>query len=93
MTAPFVYTEAEIAAVLRIVPEAVTACLRRGDLCSIALTSDGRSLFAARDVEAIGRRLAAMENVRVLRPRQQDTPRRSAQFDGAPSHPRGHPIT
>jgi hypothetical protein len=70
MTAPFVYTEAEIAAVLRIVPEAVKAWLRRGELRPIALTSDGRPLFALRDVEAIGRRLASTENVRVLWPRQ-----------------------
>ena len=68
MTAPFVYTEPEIAAVLRVPPEAVRAWLRRGDLRPIALTSEGRSLFAARDVEAIGRRLAATENVLVLRP-------------------------
>jgi hypothetical protein len=68
MTAPFVYTEVEIAAVLRVAGEAVSAWLRRGDLRPIALTSDGRSLFALRDVEAIGRRLAAAENVRTLRP-------------------------
>ena len=68
MTAPFVYTEVEIAAVLRVAPEAVRAWLRRGDLRPIALTSDGRSLFALRDVEAIGRRLAAAENIRALRP-------------------------
>jgi hypothetical protein len=68
MTAPFVYTEVEIAAVLRVAPEAVRAWLRRGALRPIALTSDGRSLFALGDVEAIGRRLAAAENIRVLRP-------------------------
>jgi hypothetical protein len=68
MTAPFVYTEPEIAAVLGVPPEAVRAWLRRGDLCPIALTSDGRPLFALCDVEAIGRPLAAGENVRVLRP-------------------------
>lgn len=68
MAAPFVYTEPEIAAVLRVPPEAVRAWLRRGDLRPIALTSDGRSLFAVRDVEAIGKQLAAAENVRVLRP-------------------------
>jgi hypothetical protein len=69
MTAPFVYTEAEIAAFLHIVPEAVKAWLRRGELRPIALTSDGRPLFALHDVETIGRRLASMENVRVLWPR------------------------
>jgi hypothetical protein len=76
MTAPFVYTEVEIAAVLRVAPEAVRAWLRRGDLHPIALTSDGRSLFALRDVEAIGRRLAAAENIRALRPAlvQRDRP-------------------
>jgi len=68
VTAPFVYTESEIAAVLCVPPEAVRAWLRRGDLRPIALTSEGRSLFAVRDVEAIGRRLAAGENVRILRP-------------------------
>jgi predicted site-specific integrase-resolvase len=68
MTPPFVYTEAETAAVLRVAPEAVRAWLRRGDLRPIALTSDGRSLFALRDVEAIGRRLASVEKVRALRP-------------------------
>jgi len=56
MNVPFVYTEVEIAAVLRVAPEAVRAWLRRGDLRPIALTSDGRSLFALGDVEAIGRR-------------------------------------
>jgi hypothetical protein len=76
MTAPFVYTEVEIAAVLRVAPEAVRAWLRRGDLRPIALTSDGRSLLALRDVEAIGRRLAAAENIRALRPAlvQRDRP-------------------
>jgi hypothetical protein len=69
MTAPFLYTEPEIAAVLGVPPEAVRAWRRRGDLCPIALTSDGRPLFALSDVEVIGRRLAADENVRVLRPR------------------------
>jgi hypothetical protein len=69
MTAPFVYTEPEIAAVLGVLPEAVRAWLRRGDLYPIALASDGRPLFALSDVEGIGRRLAAGENVRVLRPR------------------------
>lgn len=68
MDAPFVYTEPEIAAVLRVRPEAVKAWMRRGDLRPIALTSDGRSFFALRDVETIGRRLAAMENVHVLWP-------------------------
>ena len=68
MTAPFVYTEPEIAAVLGVLPEAIRAWRRRGDLCPIALTSDGRPLFALCDVEAIGRRLAAGENVRVFRP-------------------------
>jgi DNA-binding transcriptional MerR regulator len=68
MTAPFVYTEVEIAAVLRVAPEAVRAWQRRGDLRPIALTSDGRSLFALRDVEAIGRRLASAEKIRALRP-------------------------
>jgi hypothetical protein len=68
MIAPFVYTEVEIAAVLRVPPEAVKAWLRRGDLRPIALTSDGRSLFALGDVEAIGRRLAAAERIRALRP-------------------------
>jgi hypothetical protein len=64
--------------------------MERGDLWPIALTSDGRSLFAVRDVEAIGRRLAGTGNVRVLWPRQQGTP-------GAPRsslariHPRAHP--
>jgi hypothetical protein len=66
VSAPFVYTEPEIAVVLRVPPEAVRAWLRRGDLRPIALTSDGRSLFAAGDVDAIGKRLAAAENVRVL---------------------------
>ena len=70
MTAPFVYTEPEIAAVLHVVPEAVKAWLRRGELRPIVLTSDGHPLFAQRDVEVIGRRLAGMENVRVLRPKQ-----------------------
>ena len=68
MIAPFVYTEPEIAAVLRVPAEAVRAWLRRGDLRPIALTSDGRSLFAAGDVDTIGKRLAAAENVRVLQP-------------------------
>jgi hypothetical protein len=80
MSTPFVYTEPEIAAVLRVPQEVVRTWLRRGDLLPIALTSDGRALFAVRDVEAIGRRLAAMENVRALWPRQQgppDPPRRS----------------
>jgi hypothetical protein len=76
MTAPFAYTEPEIAAVLRISPEAVKAWLRRGELRPIALSSDGRPLFAVQDVEGIGRRLAAMENVRVLRPSRSGDPRR-----------------
>lgn len=65
---PFVLTQTEISVYLRVAPEAVTVWCRRGDLRPVALTSDGRSLFALRDVEAIGRRLAAAENVRVLRP-------------------------
>jgi hypothetical protein len=68
MTVPFVYTELEIAALLRVAPEAVRAWMRRGDLRPIALTSDGRSLFAWGDVQAIGRRLAASEKIRPLRP-------------------------
>lgn len=67
MPIPFLYTEAEIAAVLQVRPAAVKAWVRRGELRPIALTSDGRPLFALRDVEAIGRRLARLENVRVLR--------------------------
>jgi hypothetical protein len=92
MTTPFVYTEPEIAAVLHVTPDAVRAWLRRGDLLPIALTSDGRALFAVRAVEALGRRLAAMENVRVLWPRQQGTPdaRRNSQVR---IYPRGYPIT
>jgi hypothetical protein len=92
MTTPFVYTEPEIAAVLKVLPEVVRTWLRRGDLLPIALTSDGRSLIAVRDVEAIGRRLAAMENVRVLWPRQQGTPDGSR---GSPARiqPGGHRIT
>jgi MerR-like DNA binding protein len=82
MNAQFVYTEVEIAAVLRVAPEAVRAWLRRGDLRPIALTSDGRSLFAAGDVEAIGRRLAAAENIRELRP---VLPRRAPR-NGAQAH-------
>jgi hypothetical protein len=66
MATPFIYTETEIAAVLQVLPEAVRTWLRRRDLTPIALTSDGRPLFAVRDVEAIGRHLAAKENVRVL---------------------------
>jgi hypothetical protein len=69
MATPFVYTEPEIAAVLRVLPAAVSTWLRRGYLRPTALTSDGRALFAERDVETIGRRLAAVENVRVLWPR------------------------
>jgi hypothetical protein len=76
MTAPFTYTETEIAAVLRVRPAAVKAWVRRGELRSIALTSDGRSLFALSDVEAIGRRLARLENVRVLRPNAASVPGR-----------------
>lgn len=68
MHIPFVYTEVEVAAVLRVSLDAVKAWLRRGDLRPIALTSDGHSLFALGDVEAIGRRLATAENVRTLRP-------------------------
>lgn len=77
MRAPFVYTEPEIAAVLGVPPEAVSAWLRRGELRPIALASDGRSLIAVRDVEVIGRRLATAENVRILRsaPRSLTKPR------------------
>jgi len=65
---PFVLTQQEIAAYLCVAPEAVSAWLRRDDLRAIALTSAGNPLFDLRDVEPIGRRLAAAENVRVLRP-------------------------
>jgi hypothetical protein len=74
MIAPFTYTEAEIAAVLRVRPAAVKVWVRRGELRPIALTSDGRPLFALADVEAIGRRLARLENVRVLRPNGASVP-------------------
>jgi hypothetical protein len=65
---PFVLTQSEIAAYLHAPPEAVSAWLRRGELRAVALTSTGNPLFDLRDVEPIGRRLAAAENVRVLRP-------------------------
>jgi hypothetical protein len=65
---PFVLTQNEIAAYLSVSPEAVSAWLRRGELRAIALTSTGKPLFGLRDVEPIGRRLAAAENVRVLHP-------------------------
>jgi hypothetical protein len=84
MTAPFVYTEAEIVAVLHVVPDAVKAWLRRGELRPIVLTSDGRSLFAAHDVEGIGRRLAAAENVRVLRPARPTSTKPQPQSAEAP---------
>jgi hypothetical protein len=65
---PFVFTQYEIAAYLGVVPEAVSAWLRRGELRAVALTSAGNPLFDLREVEPIGRRLAAAENIRVLRP-------------------------
>lgn len=65
---PFVFTQDEISAYLRVAPEAVSAWLRRGDLRPVALTSSGNPLFDLRDVEPIGRSLAAAENVRMLRP-------------------------
>jgi hypothetical protein len=92
MATPFVYTEPEIAAVLRVLPVAVSTWVRRGYLRPIALTSDGRALFAERDVEAAGRRLAAMENVRVLWPRQQATPDASG-ISLTRLHPRDSPMT
>jgi hypothetical protein len=81
---PFVFTQHEISLYLRVAPEAVSAWLRRGELRAIALTSDGRSLFALRDVEAIGRRLAASENVRVLRPAQPTSITRQLQYAEGP---------
>jgi hypothetical protein len=69
----FVFTQQEVAACLRVPSEAVSVWLRRGELRTIALTSTGKPLFDLRDVEAIGRRLAAMENVRVLWPNRQGT--------------------
>jgi hypothetical protein len=65
---PFVFTQHEIAVYLRVAPEAVSAWLRRGELRAVALTSSGYPLFDLRDVEPIGRQLAAAENVRLLRP-------------------------
>jgi hypothetical protein len=65
---PFVFTQHEIAAYLRVAPEAVSAWLRRGELRAVALTSGGSPLFDLRDVERIGRRLAATEQVRLLQP-------------------------
>jgi hypothetical protein len=65
---PFVFTQHEISAYLRVAPAAVSAWLRRGELRPVALTSTGNPLFDLRGVELIGRRLAAAENVRVLRP-------------------------
>ena len=66
----FVFTHQEVASYLSVRSEAVSVWLRRGELRAVALTSTGNPLFDRRDVEVIGRRLAAMENVRVLWPSQ-----------------------
>ena len=64
---PSVYNPVEVALMLKVPEATVKVWHKRGELRPVALSGDGRPLFLLTDVYEIGRRLAAQENVRVLR--------------------------
>lgn len=64
---PFLYNETEACITLKVRVDALRAWLRRDELRPVAQDAYGRPLFSLSDLKAIGARLAALENVRVLR--------------------------
>lgn len=65
---PILYNETEACITLKVPIDALRAWQRRDELRPVAQDAYSRPLFSLSDLKAIGARLAAQENVRVLRP-------------------------
>ena len=64
---PFLYNETEACITLKVRIDALGAWVHRDELRPVAQNAAGMPLFRLSDLKAIGARLAAQENVRVLR--------------------------
>ena len=64
---PFLYNETEACITLKVRIDALGAWVHRDALRPVAQNAAGMPLFRLSDLKAIGARLAAQENVRVLR--------------------------
>ena len=67
LSLPFLYNENEVCLTLRVRIDALRAWIRRDELRPVAQNAAGLALFKLSDIQAIGARLAAQENVRLLR--------------------------